>query len=562
MRASKNYWQSLAAIVVVVSGLMALATMPFAQADGNQSQKSFPPNSALAGLRYGVASNLHTVSSTPAACVIRDSNGKPVLDNNDPLAKLLLASDPCPRNVFELRSRLLAAGAKIKTTFVDNRGFHNAKSGSFSMFEIVSGRLEPFGIDIKDGEFFFGHFTGTKGANTLFADQSPSSLMIELIAWDPVKQLYNFYELSDEGQKRQWFYRGNSLDIIADVALLHRQPTPSKPQFGSRLRCSACHVAGGPIMKELAAPHNDWWTAARPLPLGKWKPDSALSRILQGLVDAGELSKSVKAGVSKLYGSEKFQQAQRALSLQEQLRPLFCPVELNLASDLSPFDQKTSQMKIPSAFFVHPGLAQGVITIARDHYAAALAAAKAKFPETSRIDADHGWLAPVKAFSDSVAIASLVKTSIIDQEFVCDVLAVDLTNPLFSTARGNLLRLLPNKAGGDWQTAFKASLKASQDPAAQELFNNLTDPKRNVQFHQARAARFLSQCQNRLQSKEAVIAMYRLLAQRRAEASASEISKNPRGQILEPGFRIIFPEVTPPAKPGKLRLTEEGQPRP
>jgi len=77
--------------------------------------------------------------------------------------------------------------------------------------------------------------------------------------------------------------------------------------------------------------------------------------------------------------------------------------------------------------------------------------------------------------------------------------------------------------------------------------------------HQARAARFLSQCQNRLQTKDAVIAMYQLLAQRRAEVRASEISKNPNKEILEPGFRIIFPEVTPPAKPGKLRLTEEGQ---
>lgn len=36
--------------------------------------------------------------------------------------------------------------------------------------------------------------------------------------------------------------------------------------------------------------------------------------------------------------------------------------------------------------------------------------------------------------------------------------------------------------------------------------------------------------------------MYRLLVQRRMEVRTSEISLNPLGQILEPGFRVIFPE--------------------
>ena len=561
MRDGKYDMRCVISVITVVLGSVALATMPFAEADDNSRSESFPPNSEPAGPKNGEASNSYMVGQTTASCVILDSKGKPVLDNNDPLAKLLLASGACPRNVFELHSRLLAAGAKIRTTLVANRGFHNPKLGSFSMFELVSGRLSSLAIDINDGEFFFGHFTGTRGVSTLIAEQQPDpdALMIELIAWDPVKQVFNFYELIGDGQKGQWFYRGNSLDILIDVTLLHRQPNPSQPKFGNRLRCSACHTAGGPIMKELAAPHNDWWTTARPLPFGQWKPDADLSRILQGLVDAGELAKSVKVGLSKLYGSEKFQQAQRTLSLQEQLRPLFCPVELNLASDSTPFDQKGPQIKIPSAFFVHPMLTQGAAAMARAHYDAALAATRAKFPETSRADADHAWLTPVKAYSDSLTIASLVKQGIIDQEFVSDVLAIDLTNPLFSTARRSLLRMLPNNAAGDWQAAFKTFLKAGKDPAAQELFSNLTDPGRNAKFHQDRATRFLNQCQARLQTKDAVIEMYRLLAQRRAEVRASEISKNPRGQILEPGFRLIFPVVTPAATPGRLRLAEDGK---
>ena len=53
--------------------------------------------------------------------------------------------------------------------------------------------------------------------------------------------------------------------------------------------------------------------------------------------------------------------------------------------------------------------------------------------------------------------------------------------------------------------------------------------------------------------------MYRLLAQRREEVKTSEISQNGENKILEPGFRVIFPKVTPVAKPGALVLTEDCQ---
>jgi hypothetical protein len=91
------------------------------------------------------------------------------------------------------------------------------------------------------------------------------------------------------------------------------------------------------------------------------------------------------------------------------------------------------------------------------------------------------------------------------------------------------------------------------------LLINLTDSSRNTQFHRARAVRLLDQCQNRLQTSDAVLTMYRLLAQRREEVRTSEISQNKKGKILEPGFRVIFPTVTPAAMPGTLPLTEDCQ---
>ena len=147
--------------------------------------------------------------------------------------------------------------------------------------------------------------------------------------------------------------------MASDIALLHRQKDPAKPQFGSRLRCSGCHMGGGPILKELAAPHNDWFMTARPLPFGQLKPDATLNKILAGRVDAARLAEAVTAGVNKLYGSSKFQDFRSRLSLQEQLRCLFCPVELNLESDTPAFDENKTVVTIPSAFLVDPRLAQG-----------------------------------------------------------------------------------------------------------------------------------------------------------------------------------------------------------
>jgi hypothetical protein len=135
--------------------------------------------------------------SNPTPCVIRTSDGKPIA-NNDPLARFLTASAACPANVFEFRSQLTAAGAKLRPTLVANRGFHNPrnnpKSVQMMLFEIVSGRLDALGIEIKDAEFFFGHFITTNGTSL----KAGQGVFIELIAWDSTKEVFNFYELTED----------------------------------------------------------------------------------------------------------------------------------------------------------------------------------------------------------------------------------------------------------------------------------------------------------------------------------------------------------------------------
>ncbi|AWN75284.1 hypothetical protein LEAN103870_12100 [Legionella anisa] len=499
---------------------------------------------------------------TFAACALMDSSGQTVERPHDALGLLLLSENTCPNNVFELRQLCKNSGLQLETTWVANRGFHNPGEGSFSLFEMVFGALKTPDnhLLINAGDFFFGHFTAINSEGELIADQNPekNSLMIEAFAWDPKKEAFNFYELRGNGTQGQWIYRGDSLDIFADNELLHRQPDPQHPQFGKRLRCSGCHSAGGPIMKELDQPHNDWWDPIRGLDFGGRRPDASLHDILETLVSSEELAKNVIIGLKKLNQSKTLYRKQSG-SLQEQLRPLFCPVELNLMSDVFPNDALRSEISIPAEFFLDPRFLQAeenqAIRISRTFYTIALNAVGSYFPETDLNDADHAWLTPVKAKSDQLAVDNLIQHGIIDQKFVLDVLDVDRTNPVFSSARCGLLRLLPNTTTPKWRETFMKKLEQSQDWAAKKLLKNLSSPQQNVEFYMRKAKRFLLQCQSKLQDSEHVVRMYHLLMQRRAEVRASEISLNPLGQILEPGFRVIFPENKIIPRPGALKLT-------
>src|SRR5262249_48372248 len=145
----------------------------------------------------------------------------PVKTNQDPVARLLASSTSCPTDVFSFRKLLITEGATIQTSVVNNQGFHNPDIGNFSLFEIVSGSLPRLALKVDPGQFFFGHFTG-KQNGTLVANQTPEvdALMVELIAWDTAKERFNFYELIGNGRKGEWFYRGDSQDIAADISLL------------------------------------------------------------------------------------------------------------------------------------------------------------------------------------------------------------------------------------------------------------------------------------------------------------------------------------------------------
>lgn len=494
---------------------------------------------------------LTSAALSRAACIVKNlATPAP----KDPVARVLGQQNICPKNAEEFGELLKRLGARLEPTMVNFLGFHDPAPGVFFVFEIVSaaGSSSASTLTIERGDLLFGHFL--TAANGRLVSQK-DGLLIELIAWDPDKQFFNFYEQIDG----TWFYRGDSKDILEDIQLLHRERNASANPFGSpRLRCSGCHVNGGLLQKELAAPHNDWFLRARNLPLGSLKPDPFVKGKLADLVDAGELSKLVTASTRRLADSPGYRKVLAARSMPERLRPLFCPVELNIESDSEPFDDRKPELRIPSAFFTDPRLAAVDISVKRQNYDAALKKLNSRLPP-GRADADHAWLAPVKAQSDVVAVDALIEQGIVDKEFAADVLAVDFTNPVFSKSRCGLLKLVPTNGGPDFVARFQKALQGASVPGATELLSNLTDPNRNAAFHAKQALTFLGKCQQRAQDPAAVLEWSRLLAQRRAEVAASEISQHPQGHILEDEDedrgRIVFPSIQPRAVAARLVLT-------
>ncbi len=494
-----------------------------------------------------------------AECIPEHAPPQP---NQDALARLLKAQDRCPVTTNDFLNLVERNGAKLEPTMVNFLGFHNPDSGVFFLFQIVSGRLSGLNLSVERGDLLFGHFLTANDRSQLVLETG--GLLIEAIAWDPAKQLFNFYELTQAKDCKQpgahWCYRGDSRLILEDIEFLYRPRDAGQKPFQNRLRCSGCHVNGGLVQKELASPHNDWDITSHKLPRGSLTPDATVAKILQGLVDAAELTKLVQASSRRLAASPEYRKALQSRSMQEQLRPLFCAVELNIESDHDPFDQHKPAVQIPAGFFVDPRLGASSIAIPRENYEQALQKLRSHMPDKPvPTDADHAWLTPVKADSDVVMIEALVQMGMVDSEFVADVLAVDFTEPLFSASRCRLLRLVP-PGGPDFLTRFETNLKASSEPAAKQLLDNLTDPKRDAKFHRQQAADYLDACQKRATKPEAAVEWFGLLAQRRAEVDREELSQHPRGHILESPDRVVFPSASPPG--GRLGLTPSCEIRP
>jgi hypothetical protein len=497
---------------------------------------------------------------------------------DDAVRRILLAGPKPARDIFEIRQRLKDHGGKLKAHLVVNGGHENPartpdRDVKFMCFATYANAAPE--KTLEEDELFLGFFLGeNKGTLVVLPG------FVELIAWDRTKRLYNFWELIGT----DWHYRGDSSDVLDNVAKLQigaaepaftftrRSPTDRHPV----LRCSGCHTLGGPIMKELEAPHNDWWRKDRKLQLGPFKLQpgneaanpahvtAALFDEKKEATDAANLSVQVQKGINHLIKA-RIQEPVGA-GLKALLRSLFATMEMNLVSDSAPFAERLKQkgnVELPQDFFLDARLANGKrpLAVPAAPFREALTEVGSRFaPDeaTGLQESHHAFLVPARSHIDNQVIDALLRQGMLDDELIADVLAVDFTTPVFSRERAGLIRYVPDQAKNvdDLRGQLIAALEKAPaaDKAARELLTNLTDPARTAAFHREKAEAYLTACRKAGTAREAVVDWLKVAAQRRREIAAAETAKHPDGPITEPGFRVIFPVIKESPKPGELKL--------
>jgi hypothetical protein len=155
-------------------------------------------------------------------------------------------------------------------------------------------------------------------------------------------------------------------------------------------------------------------------------------------------------------------------------------------------------------------------------------------------------------------IDSLLRQGVLDEELLADVLAVDMTTPVYSPERASLIRFVPERAANtaDLRTQLIAGLRAapSSDRPAQELLVNLTDPSRSAEAHRGTASAYLAACATAAGEAATVEGWLRMAGQRRLAIESAETAQHPEGKITERGFREVFPSQGPTPTPLRLNL--------
>jgi hypothetical protein len=484
---------------------------------------------------------------------------------DDAVRHAILSGSPVPRDIGAIRRRLQTdLGGVLKTHIVANGGHeHPSKRGvMFMCFETYAGPMPGGRVD--EGDLFLGYFLVPQGGRL-----GVGSGFVELIAWDRTKRRFNFWELIDS----TWQFRGDSNDVLDNVREINTGSPKAEFKFSRTspdgttvLRCSGCHTLGGPIMKELEAPHNDWWTDQHKLPPGAFVPDQETAKLFQGATDASNLSAQVKKSVERLVDARSEGGVDRQ-TLSQQLRSLFSTMEMNLVSDTVPFSlrqERGTAVEVPAGFFVDARLARAAPTVPVDlaTYKEALTGVDSRFPseQSPTRETRHAFLVPARSFIDNRAIDSLVKRGVLDDELVADVLAVDLTTPVYSSQRASLIRFVPATAAdaSELRERLITALRAApaSDRGAQDLLANLTDAARTAAAHRAAASAFLAACTKAAGAQETVPGWLRLAAQRREAIESAETARHPQGVITERGFRVVFPiQRRPAATPLRLNPT-------
>lgn len=431
----------------------------------------------------------------------------------DPFAlKVLRQGDDCPAGFDEVM-------AKLRETDAD--GCESETSGINSFVVSESAQLKKKATDYrvvvnrkcKDVDPADAEKTKTRPAHGLLfslfgvspsTKESPTPLpqTVEVMSFDEARGVFNFYEVSASGEIE---FFGDSHDYLRFNNGLETAP-------GAVGRCAGCHVGGGMVMKELDTP---WvhWEGHEDTP---GAADLVKSHTSLGSKSSGSSMESITKAGNRAFNPSRLQLLRAEGTARDVLRPVFCPVEVNL--DNGAAFRSTKDVTLGKDFFFDPNFKGGFggpsLKLSDAIYTAALEKAGQSMRDRSgevtdaegnvERDTIFRFTFVERAHIDNDYVEHLISQALIDDETVSDIMAVEFTRPVFSDARCGLLEHVPALTGMDLTAeAIKAglieSLEGVEEPSAAEaaLLNNLTSEEATRSSHEKAADAFLEACKAR-----------------------------------------------------------------
>ena len=433
----------------------------------------------------------------------RDMTAKEILALKDPVALAVLQSTGgCPTTLDEI-------AAKLRKTDSVNCKDDPAQPPAGSSVHLVSERAQVLKKPDSyravvarscnnrgDHELLMSLFGVTASATKLPQES------VEMMGFDKTAGVFNYYAR----ENNKWTFFGSSKDLIGDGYNCDANGA-CVPKAASKTRCASCHLGGGLVMKEFDSPWVHWEhiidtpgaadLAARfKMTWGATKED--------GLAMEG----TVRNGNSAW--NDKRVDFLKTKSVAELLRPLFCTVDVNLQSMVGSSGSVPSSVR--NDFLLDPRIGgfDSVPIDSADYTALAAANGQAVKDQSGAplkdkdgkavTDTVFAWTFPERGVADKDYVDKLVSKKIIDDDFAADVLSIDMTRPVFSARRCELINFAPSLTAAQMtpqgiRDGFKKSLAGKTGDAA-ELLAKINDVA-DTQKHKDAATKYLAACKAR-----------------------------------------------------------------
>lgn len=403
---------------------------------------------------------------------------------NDPFFKLVL-KDNLDATDLEAVEDLIQPAISRRQTFVVDEHIASSKLHQTRRSVLV------YGGSNKGETIIPGHVM----LSVVFSSDSfPASPSIEAMGWDQGRRRFNYYKLdSTGGSGLSWKFRGSSLGAD-QLSTSERHGT-----------CMACHINGGPVMKELLLPWNNWqsnrdgheylipgkpnsWpVSTTPFLNGRLRGAETLELIILDRVNDFNRAR-IELGISELQSSP----SKQVKNAKQLLSPLFKTSEYNLISSgaksgLDPFQDNnksgpSGDIRIPTSFFLNQRIIsgggvtgyQGLGILGSSEFETA---SQMSFDEYMRVvndskltigdnegDARFAWLVPEASHIDNSMINLLIQEGVVTPQFAAAALAVDLEHSVFSKQRESLLEFIPERFNYEPLRPEEEPLKVNRHP--------------------------------------------------------------------------------------------------